>query len=315
MSKFTKQLPNSRAVCVMSSWLTSCQIPHEVDLRNIITIKGEKPLKVNLHMDNNLIEDGLNVQADALLVKDTLGAINAFQHITETAGFGRPMPVDRGPMPTRKLGYRKAEEFEYVAFRHKEFRAAPNPDESEIKKYLPIIKNLSKSFYRKNTNLCELMGYKADDIETYCKVWTINFLHKYAVHNPTDNDNEKLLVSHLTQRLPELAVLLKRRAPSIKGSPEYVALMEEDRGSEAPDAEWLDRNQKIYNKSYTCRRNEAKNILDTSLSALSHDRMVGLLSEASGNTAIEPDARKEASKRLKAHSAVCDLCRTAQVNE
>jgi hypothetical protein len=313
MSKFTKQLPNSRAVCVLSSWLTACQVPHTVANDNIVTINNN--VKVNVHADGTKKQDAVNVAANDLLDKDIPKAIQTFQNITEAAGFGRPTPVDRGPMPTKKLGYRKAEEFEYVAFRHREFRAAPNPDEFEFKKYEPIIKNLARSFHRKNYRLCELMGYTGEDIAQYCRVWTTNFLHKYAVHNPTEDDNEKLLVCHLMQRLPELAVLLKRRAANVKGSPDYAELVCEASGSEDPDPEWLERNREIYNKSYACRRKEAKSILETSLSKLPHDAMVALLKEAVDNTHIEADARKEAGKRLKAHVATCSLCDNGRAKE
>src|SRR5512133_2889804 len=158
MSKFTKQLPNARAVSVLSSWLKACNVPFSVNNDNTVTI--DKKLKVNLQIDSESKKDAVNIPAKDILNPNIPKAISAFQRITDMAGYGRPVPIDRGPIPTKKLGYKNTEEFEYVAFRHREFRAAPNPDSKELLKYEPIIKNLSKSFYRKNFRLCDLMGYK-----------------------------------------------------------------------------------------------------------------------------------------------------------
>lgn len=317
MKNYTKQLPNSRAVAVVLSWLRACNIAYTVDKDNNILVQGvHGPVKVNLHTDNNVAPDAFNVPATAILDTDIPAAIKTFQKITEVAGYGTPSPVDRGDAPTKKLNYKKTDEFELVAFRHREFRAAPNPNDAEILKYKKIYESFAHNFYKKNMQLCGLMGYTAEDISTYCKVWTVNFLHKYAIHNPSYDDNEKLLVCHLKQRLPELASLLRRKAPNIGGCPEYLALVgEESPDVEGPDESWRERNQKIFNKSYASRRKEAKALLEDSLSKLPHDQMVGLLRDAAENRKIEFDARKEATKRLTTHTEACDLCRVAKVEE
>lgn len=320
MSNFTKQLPNARAVSVVDSWLNACNIPHEIDNANIITIQGKDGThtKVNLYTGGDFMEGAINGSAARLTDTDIAKAIGAFQIITNIAGYGKPVPVDRGSAPTRKLNYKKAEEFELVAFRHKEFRAAPNPKDEEILKYKRIYESLSQVFYRKNLRLCQSMSYDAKDIETYCKVWTVNFLHKYKVHNPTEDDNEKLLVRHLMQRLPELASLLQRKGRNVKGDsdPDAVLLASAEVPAEPPDEAWLERNKKIHNSSYSSRQKEARTILDDALSKLPHSTMVGLLESTAANTHAEPDARKEAAKRLKTHTAQCDTCLgAAQVNE
>ena len=56
-------------------------------------------------------------------------------------------------------------------------------------------------------------------------------------------------------------------------------------------------------------KKKAADLLGTKLNKLDHDQMVELLLTAANNKHIDFQAQKEASKRIHAHSLICDKCK------
>lgn len=211
---------NARAVSVANSWLTAVGIPHtisKVDGYDIHIVKSTGDvLEIAINDGDNIPEIWtlyqFVVSAEALSSPNKVTALKAFHEITETAGYGKPIPVDRGPDPEHKLNL--DDEFELVAMRHREFRLAPNPSEATLKRYLPIVNNVVRHYFNspKNRSLFLACGYTEDDLKTFALIWTTNYIHKYTIANDDNYDNEKLLTTHLKQRFNEFLPLLWKKA-------------------------------------------------------------------------------------------------------
>jgi hypothetical protein len=122
-------------------------------------------------------------------------------------------PTDRGPTPTTKARFK--DEFEFVAFRHMEFRRTSNPTSLQLKAYEPIIVATSANFFRKSKNLCMDHMMDIDDLKTYATMWTVNYIGLYELPPDTGDQNFKLLRTYLSQRFNELRGLLWKKGRNI----------------------------------------------------------------------------------------------------
>ena len=82
--------------------------------------------------------------------------------------------------------------------------------------------------------------------------------------------------------------------------------------SESKATVWLKTQEKQSHKEANKRRLAAKNKLDTSLSAMPHNRMIYILGEIAASHFQHPDARLEASRRLNKHQQTCMTCKGAK---
>lgn len=210
---------NARAVCVTNSWLTATKIPHTKSTKKgydiEVTSKDGEILYVAVQADDSIptpVERCVIVAARQLASSKKLDALEAFYRITEVAGYGRPLPSDRGPDPDRKLNINN--EFELVAMRHCDFRHAPNPSKEKFKQYETIISNVVRYYGNRagNRALLQRCGYSDGDLKTFALVWTTNYIHKFTIEDARDHDNQKLLTAYLKQRFNEFFPLLWKKA-------------------------------------------------------------------------------------------------------
>ena len=130
--------------------------------------------------------------------------------------------------------------FEDVCMRHTTFRKSPNQSESKMKPFYPIIKRMSKRYYYLfNTVFCTV-GYNHEDLESYGRIYLINFLGMERERiGKTQDEQFKLFTVYIKQRYGELAFICNRKNKSILGSDDKTGLFEPIEGREinhnAPD--------------------------------------------------------------------------------
>lgn len=115
--------------------------------------------------------------------------------------------------------------FEDVCMRHMTFRKSPNQSESVMKPFYPIIKRMSKRYYYLFEIVFSTVGYNHEDLESYGRVYLVNFLGMERREKDEDQDETfKLFTVYLKQRLGELASICNRKNKSILGSDDKVGL-------------------------------------------------------------------------------------------
>lgn len=225
---YQKPAKNNRAITQLSGWLTAVEVQFgpattpDTDL--VVTHRDGHliPVKVATTDTAPLSEGAITVLANDITSKHSAVALYAFHQITFAAGYGNPVPVDRGPTPTKKLHFDN--NFELVCMRHMEFRRVPNPKLAELMQYIPVMKKAIKNFLDINGNLCARHVIDFDDLMTYTQVWTCNFLGLFKIQRPTRNDNERLLSNYLKQRFAEFSQMLKKKGRNCLPDFETVAI-------------------------------------------------------------------------------------------
>jgi hypothetical protein len=322
IKNYVQEAKNARAVCRMVSWLTAVGIPHKtgdgINHDLIVQNKNGVDTPVKVTMGGPATNrSGLSVRGVDLISNKQDVYLKAFHFLTKNLGYGKPMPVNRGPVTNRP--YRYTNDFELVAFRHREFRKSPNPDPEEFDKYKTVINSVVDCTWRAYINLFKRHGLERSDLKTYVQVWVTNYLGLYKVAHETQNDNIRKMRAYLRQRFIYFRVILNRKERSslvdqetanvalfgrsfdFKTGPFYEAPAE----AESPNPA---QHYEIDTTTDTARRRTAKIALETRLLAMPHDKMVKTLEEAAHNTFINPGAKREASKRLLTHRKQCKIC-------
>lgn len=197
----------NHALHVIKSYLNILKIPFE-DSSELI-VKGNPDLKVILSSDTKSIAaDAVSVGILDVISPDLNRITNAIHLITEKSGYGKPTLIDRGEEVNRKINYK--DDFELIYLRHSLLRRTPNIQESDIDKYLYIIKRVSFKTINKFKNILIPMGFDVNDLINIGRLHTLCFLHNYA-WNPEIN-NIKLLTEYLYQRFNELTKLTQKKA-------------------------------------------------------------------------------------------------------
>lgn len=198
-------------------------------------------------------------------------------------------------MITTKLSVGKTKDFDLTALRHHDLRKVSHPPAKKLKYYQPVIDIAVNKFYRNNQHFLELNMLDIDDLQTYGKVWTVSFIGLHELPTRGDDQNKKLLMNFLKQRFYDLNVALnKRHVTNYDFSPEPITTEEE-------------------HKTTKLNKKKAAELLNDALSKLDHNQMVEMLLTAANNKHIDFDAQKEASKRIHAHSLVCDKCKNLEL--
>lgn len=321
---------NARAVCQAMAWLKAVGIQADLDTTgasDLVLMKkdgGVLPIKLATSSDEpKPAQECLVVLAKELASRDAPIALRAFHAITEAAGFGAPIPVDRGLAPEKNLCYN--DNFELVSFRHKEFRRVPNPDPEELLQYEKIMRQASFRFLNMNQQRCRMNSLFVDDLMTYARVWTCNYLGLYKVAKVSNNDNVKKLRAYLKQRFAEFATMIEKKERSCIPSPEAVNIAFEGTpvtprygeiaGSfsveDEVDQDYIERHSELDTTDEDTRRTSAAAVLAKHLQALPHDKMIETLLEASENLALCVVARGEAKRQLRLHKKKCQQCGAA----
>lgn len=316
----------------LKTWLTAVDIAYQDTASGLVVNSKEgDPVPVDLGTDRR--PNSISVRGRDLTSRDLNKSLKAFQTLQEALGYEPRLPVDRGPIPTQKMHY--ARDFELVAMRHSEFRRAPNPRDEDLAQYRVVIDKAVWKFYRKNQQMCSDHGYDVGDLRTYAYLWTVNYMGLYDRPNLEKEERERFLCHYLGQRFSEFHGQLQKKKRNTlpmlddafiaaHGRPyeystksNWFATSEEDQDS--PEEAWIaeeEQGNAPKGKSYTKRaaaRKEAGAILDERLRELDHDQMVAVLSDAIENDRIHLDARREASRRLRAHSTVCEKCANVEL--
>lgn len=199
-------LKTKRAATVLAGWLEAAEIPFQFPTPTSISIDG---LDVE-------IDDPLSVALTAPLDR----AMETFWSLTERAGHGRPVVVNRGQAPG---GVRYKDDPELVAMRHREFRQVANPGDALYRDphYQRIINWYCTKFFRANFYLCQQAGYETDDVKTYAWLYLTNFYGRWRhldreTFSKEGYGNGKMFCSYLQQRLySDLKPLLIRKSRNI----------------------------------------------------------------------------------------------------
>lgn len=211
---------NVMALCVLDSYLTACGIPHEVndgsqqafDLLVLKRNQGKERFfaRVSVQVDRlaRAPDTDILVVVDDVLSLNREKGLEAFHSITEPLGWGKPIPVDRGPEPEGKT-----HDVHLLVIRHREWRQAPDLPERVLKEvYDPTIKYFSRVFLR--SGHAEVIANAGEDFDSLCVIGRIiahNFHHKYRNVRASAEVNAKYFSQHLKQRFSN-AVQQWRRA-------------------------------------------------------------------------------------------------------
>lgn len=122
--------------------------------------------------------------------------------------------------------------FEYVCMRHRDFRKSPNQSESVMEPFYPIIKKMSKRYFRMFDAVFSTTGYDYEDLESYGRVYLINFLGNPRNERPQE-EQFKLFTSYIKQRYGELASICNRKNKNILGCNDRVGLFEPIEGEQS----------------------------------------------------------------------------------
>lgn len=322
---------NARAVCQIRTWLTAAGIsyrPSKAPGHDLTIVKSDgQELELAVTSDPATTpNDALVVLASIVTNRKIRLAVDAFHEITEAAGYGRPEPMDRGPLPPKKLNFHN--DFELVSMRHSEFRRVPNPTTADMKHYKGVIERTAWAFLRSNHELCVGHGLEIGDLITYAQVWTCNYLGLYVVPSPTNNDNEKLLHCHLMQRFSNFRDLLYQKGRGIFVTPEDVHIATGSTAFTAPDTATLafdvsDEVDEAYRARHCeldvsdddSRRRSAAALLDSHLNKLTHEQKVATLSQVVESQFVNYDAKREASRRLRLLTAAGDVSPVGSVGQ
>lgn len=315
---------NARAVCQIRTWLTATGIQHRPSTTpgsDITIVKSDgQELEVSVTSDPTTTpKDAVVVLAQIVTNRKIQKALDAFHEITVAAGYGKPEPISRGPVPTKKLNFHT--DFELVSMRHCEFRRVPNPSKADLTHYKGVIERTAWAFLRSNYDLCAGHGLEIGDLVTYAQVWTCNYLGLYVVPSPTNNDNEKKLHYHLMQRFSNFRDLLYQKGKGIFVTPEdaSIASGREEEIDATPDTAALAfgvdadvdevyraRHCQIDTTSEDNRRRSAATLLDQHLDKLTHEQKVAALSQVVESQFVNYDAKREAARRLRLLTAPAD---------
>lgn len=200
-------LKKKRAATVLAGWLEAAEVPFKINGDSII-IGGK---------DGDF---GPDAEALADLAAPLDKAMPAFWVLTERAGYGRPVVVDRGSAPD---GVRYNDDPELVAMRHREFRQVANLPDHVYKdqNYHRIINWYCNKFFRSNYRLCQHAGYEVEDVKTYAWLYLTNFYGRWRhldrkAFDAKSYSNGKMFCSYLQQRLySDLKPLLIRKSRNI----------------------------------------------------------------------------------------------------
>jgi len=268
-------------------------------------------------------------------------AFAAYHVITSAAGYGNPVPVDRGVQPEQKLCY--TDDDFLVCVRHTAFRRSPNAPAEKYAKYDKVMHKACWNFYNLNNSPCRRWGKSVEDLRTYAMVLLNIFCAQIEDEEKDDQHNEQTLYVWLRQRFAEIFKILSAKERSTMPDADTVAvallgkayrgranfnadgeaapIVEQDVAyihgfkdysnpiDEQPvDDDYRDRNRKLDTSNPTARKRSAAKLLREGLAAMDHDGMVSTLKFAKQNILLHSDARREAAKQLRLHQEGCDIC-------
>lgn len=202
----------TQAVHILKSYLGALSIPYSVDpSTNTVTVtrkegSGEVKVRVGAEVD---APGFVTIDPSVIGHFDMTKAMSALHTVTEAAGYGSPLPVERGAKAEGRINYN--DNFEDVYLRHSIFRRSPNMKDDALEPYMGIIKQAARKASFKWKNVFQGMGFGEGDLMTAGMVHTLSFLHNYA-HADDQIENIKTLRTFLEQRFGEMAKITYKKA-------------------------------------------------------------------------------------------------------
>ncbi|HVT63298.1 MAG TPA: hypothetical protein VHD33_07430 [Legionellaceae bacterium] len=305
--------PSERRISTqLKSWLTAVNIPFE-DNNTFITVTKNDSTKVFLYFtSNNLPPDAILVKKSDMVSRKFEIPLAYFNKLQTQLGYEPKAPINRGKAPQGKIN-----DWDLIVLDHSEFRRVPNPDVKKLKFYQSVMDIAVNKFSKNNYQLMLDNVMESDDLHSYAKVWTINFIGLHETNHP--DQNKKLLMEYLKQHFSDFKKKLIKRNKN-----EFVPVKSPALGEIAKGYEVLEfgneegyRHYKIAINSSSeptsepikLSRNKYKAILEEKLELLGHDKMVETLLSAISNQEIHHDAKVEASKQLHKHKLGCEQCK------
>jgi len=326
-------MTNQTTLTTLKSWLKAVNIDFKTSENAGLVVKTATGTEVCVVIGGASAEGAVAVNLDfggRSLQKSLQGSLDAFQALQLALGYEARNPVDRGAIPEKKLA--NGEGVELTAMRHTEFRRCPNPTKAQIDVYKVPMENTTWRFFKTNTELLADHQMGIEDLKTYVLVWVTNFLGMYELADKSLTENKKLLHTYLSQRFSDLREYLFNQgrnvlpdlddaAIALRGRPfnytdkNFWEGVDTDLVPEpTEDDETLDLIEE--NRDLKANRSKANELLDTAFGAMEHGQLVEVLAGAAKNYRIDPEARKEAGRRLAAHTANCAECSAlAEVQE
>ncbi len=282
--------PKLQAVSLFRTWLDKCNIPYTSngESLNIKTVSGD---------DIVVACEPRNVMSTDLGI-----SIAEFHKFTSAAGYGTPLPVNRGAAPKKRMFADSI----LARWRHNEMRTVPNAPVEELKSYSDIAVREARIFVSRNRHLCAEMGYDVDIASNDALIWTNTFIGRYKLRDDAEKGNRKLLTNYLRQRFKEMRDGLRRERRNVIPADSYGDFVESVL-ADSPGEEWMERHNELGGGAGV-RRKKAKELLAINLSKMSHPTMIETLQEVIDHHPCF-DTRKAANKFLKDHAATCDLCK------
>lgn len=203
------QARNATAVNILRSWLRAANVPTApaapgFDLAVVDVLSEVQQVKVVMK-DEPAAPTGITVQASDITGRKESVALAAFYTITDSAGYERVAPINRGGNVRlnekgnpRKLHY-KDEGF-MVSIRHTEFRRSPNPADDRWKQYKAVMEKVVWKFFQSNYEMCCRQAVDIKDLLQVARCLMVNFCARYETPTPVWNDNERKFYRYLQQR-------------------------------------------------------------------------------------------------------------------
>lgn len=276
-------------------------------------------------------------------------ALRAFHEITSATGHGTPKPIDRGPEPTRKLSYEDNFELVSMRHKELRRVPNPTTAElvefkSIITKAINRFLYINTSACRRHClqfedletyalawtsiylGLYKVQNPTVNDNERKLYAFLVQRFAEFAtmlnkkernclpdpqayciaIHGKTIDSNDRQ--NWYRSADPDVSFYDDDGGIETSLEEEYEydsvqTLYSEEDASEAAEEE---KENKLTDAK---RRKWAQSELAAQLQALPHDQMLEVLNDATKNTHIHHDARKEAQRQIRLHREGCAECR------
>lgn len=342
----------TRALCLLTTCLDAVKIPNNAtskDLLVVVETKSGQLLEVSIVLESPAapMSNKIEVLAGEITSPHRETAAAAFWTVTEAAGYGKPVAVNR-PAPSLsdkgKRIYRGDPDL--VVWRQKVVRQTPNAPVHVFKEFASVVETCCRFFFNKNRDLCALLGYDIEDLKTYGNMWLNSFWSTGRVVDVQRGDeNHRLLYNFLRQRFAEMYrqmkgsrtqnTILDRQSVATALGLEYVkdvdtratttqgkefntsfAVQVPQHADSVSDLLAQSREKKkrcVLNiKTPASRKSSAAELLAKELGKMPHDVMVQTLTDMHQNSYACPVTRQEAKRQLRLHREACTTCLSAQ---
>lgn len=215
-----KTTPTVKGVHILKSYLQALGIPYLQTSIDELSIECKDRQKLLVSVDTQLSQDvRLLVRSEDLMSFDLTKSLKSLHTVTEKAGYGSPVPFDRGVKSGERINYN--DHFEDVYMRHSLFRRVPDATAEQMEPYMSTLKSSARRALFKWQSSFKSMGFGEEDLINIGRIYLMSFLHFYATSEDV-SENRKLLVAFLKQRFGEAAKITFKKALNSTCLPQHV---------------------------------------------------------------------------------------------